>query len=199
MISQTFSDLGFRGGIDPKTAENGSDQGFLKIPFGKMVSEQGKSLFGKVDTVDTILTMPFVRDDGGRATAGFVGTAEGDCVTRAIAIATRSPYRGIYDELNRRTKSLRQRGDRSGARTGIPRKVYEPFLFELGWLWTSAMHIGSGCTTHLRHGELPEIPVIARCSKHLTAVMYGVIHDIYDPSRDGTRCVYGWYEPGANA
>lgn len=42
---------------------------------------------------------PFVVDDGGRAMAGFIGYA-GDCVTRAIAIATGLPYRQVYDDLN---------------------------------------------------------------------------------------------------
>ena len=33
-----------------------------------------------------------------------------------------------------------------------------------------------------------------RLSKHITAVVNGVIHDTYDPSRGGSRCVYGvWY------
>jgi len=29
--------------------------------------------------------------------------------------------------------------------------------------------------------------------RHLTAVIDGVIHDTHDPSRDGTRSVYGYY------
>jgi hypothetical protein len=37
----------------------------------------------------------WVYDDGGRAVAGFKGTAE-DCVTRAIAIATAMDYRTVY-------------------------------------------------------------------------------------------------------
>ena len=31
-------------------------------------------------------------------------------------------------------------------------------------------------------------------SKHITAVVDGVIHDTFDPSRDGTRCVYGYWQ-----
>jgi len=30
-------------------------------------------------------------------------------------------------------------------------------------------------------------------SRHLTTVIDGVIYDTYDPSREGTRCVYGYY------
>ena len=42
--------------------------------------------------------------DGGRATAGYKGDA-GDCVTRAIAIATEIPYQEVYDGLNALAKS----------------------------------------------------------------------------------------------
>jgi hypothetical protein len=30
----------------------------------------------------------------------------------------------------------------------------------------------------------------------METVIDGVIHDLYDPSRDGTRCVYGYYQKG---
>ena len=45
----------------------------------------------------------YIYDDGGRAAAGFKGTT-GDCVTRAIAIATGKPYREVYDALNELAK-----------------------------------------------------------------------------------------------
>jgi hypothetical protein len=35
--------------------------------------------------------------------------------------------------------------------------------------WTLTMHIGSGCTTHLRRGELPGGRLIVSTSRHLTA------------------------------
>jgi hypothetical protein len=41
----------------------------------------------------------WVYDDGGRAVAGFKGTAE-DCVTRAIAIATAMDYRTVYKMIH---------------------------------------------------------------------------------------------------
>lgn len=44
--------------------------------------------------------MDFVWNDGGRAASGFVGLA-GDCATRAIAIATGTAYRDVYDKLGR--------------------------------------------------------------------------------------------------
>jgi hypothetical protein len=60
------------------------------------------------------------------------------------------------------------------------------------------MHIGSGCTVHLRAGELPEGPLVASLSRHLVAVVDGVIRDTHNPDRDGTPCVYGYWQPEAS-
>ena len=57
------------------------------------------------------------------------------------------------------------------------------------------MQIGSGCTVHLRADELPPGRLVVSVSKHLTAVIDGVIHDTHDCSRRGTRCVYGYWQP----
>lgn len=149
----------------------------------------------------------WVEDDGGRAAAGFTGTA-GDCVTRAIAIATRLPYRQVYDALHaqalddprNRARLQRRYGHtarrHASPRTGVPRQVYDPYLKHLGWIWTPTMKFGQGCTVHLRADQLPQGRLIVRVSKHLCAVIDGVIHDTHDPSRGGTRCVYGyWSQP----
>lgn len=139
----------------------------------------------------------WVWDDGGREAAGFKGKA-GDCVTRSIAIATGLPYRHVYDELMARTAALPRRRSgsrRYSARTGVPIKVIRRYLEELGWSWTPTMFIGSGCQVHLRADELPGGVLIANCSKHLVAVVDGVVHDTHDPSRGGTRCVYGYWQP----
>jgi len=138
----------------------------------------------------SVTEMMFVYDDGGRRVAGFQGAA-GDCVTRAIAITTERPYSEVYDAL---AAHMRDLGKPRSARNGIPRKVYEDYLGACGWRWFPTMHIGSGCTTHLRSDELPAGRIIARLSKHVCAVIDGVIHDTHDPSRDGTRCVYGYFK-----
>jgi hypothetical protein len=137
-------------------------------------------------------------DDGGRMAVGFKGST-GDCVTRAVAIALELPYQQVYDQLNELAPQIEQRR-RSGkkassARNGVARPVYERFLREHGWSFTPTMRIGSGCTVHLAENELPTGRLIARVSKHLCAVIDGVIHDTHDPCRDGTRCVYGFYSP----
>jgi hypothetical protein len=142
-------------------------------------------------------TMQWIHNDGGRSAAGFRGEA-GDCVTRAIAIATGKPYCEVYAALNelaqRERRGKRKRG-RSNARTGVYKTTYRKYLDSLGWTWVPTMQIGQGCKVHLRDGELPAGRLIVCVSRHIVAVIDGVIHDTHDPSRDGTRCVYGYFIP----
>lgn len=146
-------------------------------------------------------TIRFVINDGGRADAGINEKATGDCVTRAIAIATQTPYKEVRDDLNEIAKRERPRGrtKRSNARTGVHKYTYNKYLASIGWEWVPTMGIGSGCKVHLRADELPKGRIIVRLSRHLAAVIDGVLHDTHDCSRCGTRCVYGyWIEPKDN-
>lgn len=141
--------------------------------------------------------MKFTYNDGGRAAAGFKGQT-GDCVCRSIAIASELPYQHIYDWLNGTAtdwnKRRAKRGRRlSSARTGVHKEVYGRVLEALGFKWTPTMHIGSGCTVHLRADELPSGRLVVNVSKHLVAVIDGVVHDTFDDQRNGTRCVYGYW------
>jgi len=139
----------------------------------------------------------FVCDDGGRAEAGHAGKA-GDCVTRAIAIATGKPYREVYDAINglaaNERSSRQRRGRRSSARNGVFKQTYRRYLDRIGWRFTPTMGIGTGCQVHLRGDELPTGRLIVALSRHLTVVIDGVIRDTHDPSRGGTRCVYGYFK-----
>lgn len=155
--------------------------------------------------------MKHVYDDGGREAAGYKGHT-GDCVVRAIVIATEKPYQEVYDAINVAAQSER-RGKRkrgkSTARNGVYKGTYRKYLATLGWKFTPTMSIGSGCKVHLHDGELPSGRLIVVVSKHLTAVIDGVIHDTFDPQRttvifenDGgrrisRRCVYGYFSKGA--
>lgn len=136
-------------------------------------------------------------NDGGRAAAGYKGTAD-DCVVRAIAIATGMEYRDVYETLLIWIDEQYPVGHvhRRTPRNGVYRKTYDAMLTNLDWTWRPTMGIGTGCTVHLRDGELPDNgDLIVKLSRHLVAVVDGVIHDTADPSRGGTRCVYGyWYK-----
>ena len=144
--------------------------------------------------------MKFHFNDGGRIAAGYKGSA-GDCVVRSVAIATGLPYQEIYDQVNKlsaRERTGKRKRGTSNARSGVHKSTIKWLMESLGWQWTPTMQIGSGCTVHLRAAELPSGRLVVSVSKHLTAVIDGVIHDAHDCSRRGTRCVYGyWQKAGA--
>ena len=143
--------------------------------------------------------MKYVNHDGGRQDAGFKGTA-GDCVCRSIAIVSKRPYAEVYKELaegnakQRKGKAGAASGKRS-ARNGIytTRKWFKEYMQANGFEWVPTMQVGQGCTTHLSSNELPAGRLVVSVSRHFTAVIDGVIYDTHDPSRDGKRCVYGYW------
>lgn len=145
--------------------------------------------------------MSYQFDDGGRAAAGFRGDA-GDCVARAIAIASGLPYREVYDRLaagnatQRRTR--RSKASTAGKRTArsginVKRQWFRDYMESLGFRWTPTMAIGGGCRVHLDPVELPSGRLVVAVSKHYCAVVDGVIRDTHDPTRGGRRCVYGYW------
>ena len=142
----------------------------------------------------------FKFNDGGRSNY-FKGKG-GDCVTRAIAIATGKDYKEVYDVLaegNAKQRKGKREGSKAGKRTALrgintKRKWFQDYMKNLGFKWVSVMGIGTGCTTHLKSDELPKGKIICSVSKHYTAVIDGVINDTFDPSRNGTRCVYGYWQ-----
>lgn len=140
----------------------------------------------------------FKYNDGGRADAGYKGYA-GDCVCRAVAIAAQLPYAEVYARLSegnaKQRKTKGEKKNAKSARNGIStdRKWFKDYMSELGFKWVPTMQIGSGCKVHLTADELPSGRIICSVSRHYTAVVDGVINDTHDPSRDGSRCVYGYW------
>lgn len=138
--------------------------------------------------------MKWMYSDGGRSNY-FKAEQVGDCVTRAIAIATGKDYKEVYDAINALAKQEREskRRKRSSSRNGVRKDTWKKYLDSLGWVWHPTMQIGQGCKVHLREDELPDGVLIVSVSRHLTCVIDGCIFDTYDCSRDGNRCVYGYY------
>ena len=134
----------------------------------------------------------FQYNDGGRSAAGYRGRVR-DCATRAIAIATGLSYQEIYRALAEEAAAEADARRRNHPRTGLRKDTVKRYLRRLGWRWTPTMHIGSGCQVHLRGGELPAGRLIVAVSKHVCAVIDGVLHDTHDCSRGGRRCVYGYW------
>lgn len=128
----------------------------------------------------------FQYDDGGREAAGFKGEA-GDCVARAVAIASGRPYAEVYAALaagtgSQRASSRTPKRSRS-ARNGVNvrRKWFRDYMARLGFRWVPTMQIGSGCRVHLNAAELPAGRLVVSVSKHYTTMIDGVIHDTHDP------------------
>jgi len=143
--------------------------------------------------------MRFEYSDGGRKAAGRIGDT-GDCVCRAICNATGRPYMEVYNALaegnGMQRKSKHDRGERKRTASDgidVKRKWFKDYMHSLGFSWTPTMKIGQGCKVHLREDELPKGSLVVNVSRHYTCVKDGVLFDTHDCSRDGTRCVYGYW------
>lgn len=131
--------------------------------------------------------MEYKYNDGGRSKY-FKALKVRDCVTRAIAITSGRDYKEVYELVHKATGKT--------ARNGVFTKSvkFKRLMAELGYTWTSCMGIGTGCTTHLKEGEIPMTGrIICLVSGHWAAVVDGVLNDNHDCSKGGTRCVYGYW------
>ena len=125
-------------------------------------------------------------NDGGR-NKYFKACGVGDCVTRAIAIATDKDYKEVYDEISKVVGYT--------PRNGVYNKHIKKVIEHFGGVWHPCMSVGTGCKVHLSDGEVPmQGRIICKLSHHLVAVIDGVINDTFDASRNGTRCVYGYWK-----
>jgi hypothetical protein len=154
----------------------------------------------QLDVFKSPVRCEFVEDDGGRAAAGYA-EATGDCVARAITIATGKLYAEVFEALKaehaRYVKRLRpgsydalyeQRRRSEPIENGCREKVSGPYLRSLGWHYTRIReHL---C---LRAGALPSGRLIVNLDNHYVAVIDGVIHDTYDSGRAGKRPVMGYW------
>lgn len=142
--------------------------------------------------------MRIILTDGGRKAAGFEGKA-GDCVARAVAVASGQPYADVYRALaagsgaERVMRGKKRKGATASHGIHTGRVWFKRYMTSLGFRWVATMGIGTGCTVHLRAEELPPGRLVVDVSKHCTAVVDGVVHDTHDPTRGGTRCVYGYW------
>ena len=143
------------------------------------------------------MTTPYQYNDGGRTAAGYQGHT-GDCVCRAISIAARLPYQDVYalitEYSNGERTGKRKRGV-SSARSGVFKHTQKKIMERIGATWTPFMGIGTGCKVHVRASELPSTGrYVLSLSGHWAAWIDGVLHDTHDCSREGMRCVYGYWK-----
>ena len=113
--------------------------------------------------------MDFIWDDGGRAACGYVGLT-GDCVPRAIAIATGALYRDVYEKLGIVSEK--------SPRHGVPTETAAAYLAERYWQRTIEVD------RPFSVGELPNGVVIVHIAKsnarsqHFCTLIDRVVHDI---------------------
>ena len=154
----------------------------------------------------------WVKDDGGRRGSIPRGRKDevGDCVARAIAIATEKPYREVHDALIATAVRVAAEGKGDWAKWakrkgrfrafhadhGVPTEVSDIYLAALGWKYTSTKKLPRGKGIRLRADELPGGRLIVDLRRHYTAVIDGVIHDTQDCSEEGRRRIRGyWSKP----
>jgi hypothetical protein len=128
----------------------------------------------------------FLRNDGGRAVAGYKGTT-GDCGVRAIAIGTGKSYGEVYyalqaiqDVFHRKHEHKRKLKARQRyVRNGVWKEVADEYLTSLGWRWIALASIG---------GEVVRVQDVARLypnsimrlARHFSAMVDGVNHDTWE-------------------
>jgi len=133
----------------------------------------------------------FVKTDGGRKDAGFRGNFSGDCVIRAVAIASKIPYKQVYNDFKIMTANRLGYTPEDGILTY--KKAFKQYMVDIGFTWNITCRIGSRERTHMNPKELPKGRLVLSLSKHYTCVIDHVIHDTYDPSNGGKRMVYGFW------
>lgn len=129
-------------------------------------------------------------NDGGRARAGLSGST-GDCVARAIAIATNMPYEIVCDMIDKAAQA-ESRKRKSQSQKGVFPPTTRALLVALGWEYVELRYTGK--RTFLRASQLPAGTLIISIVDHVTVMIDGVIHDSWDCSLGGNRHVRGYWQ-----
>jgi Protein of unknown function (DUF2786) len=128
--------------------------------------------------------MKYVFNDGGLAATKH--NEINDCACRAIAIATERPYHEIWAAFK---TLLETEGPRRA--NGVDESVQHKLMESLGWTWVRTPK------AHLREDDLPPGRLVVCIRGHSVAVVNGVVHDTFNPSRKKNGkppLVYGYYK-----
>jgi hypothetical protein len=139
------------------------------------------------------------KTDGGRSAARYEGSA-GDCGARAVSIATGKPYAEVFGALQAAYAKYIKRHPRSWLAKRDSRRRTEPiengcapqvmrsYMQSIGWQYTEPKeHL------FLRADMLPKGRLVVAISRHLVAVIDGVIHDTHDCGGAGRVTVEGYW------
>lgn len=133
--------------------------------------------------------MEYIYDDGGRSRY-FKGVT-GDCVCRAVAIASGRDYKEVYDLIF----STMGVSPRYGVNTRTAK--FKRMMETLGFRWTATSGIGSHQAVHFIQGELPEGRMVCSVNGHWVAVVDNRVRDVFDcrlNSFGENRRVYGYWK-----
>ena len=120
----------------------------------------------------------FQYTDGGRSKY-YTLKDVGDCVVRAIAVATDRDYKEVVEDTWKFSRKY-----------GCPinwKDVYVPYLESIGWEKVSSPKFKG---KKAKAKDLPKGRYIMRQANHLSALVDGVIHDIWDTSNKMVYCYY---------
>lgn len=128
--------------------------------------------------------MNWVYDDGGRIAAGLKPhhlqkRLAGDCVIRAMAIVCQYDYTILRLTCNEIVRQVGHCGLYNST-LGYPRYVYGRLLRHYGYRYFSTYGTGVSRVRHFADREQFPHNYILACPRHLTAVMEGDLHDIWD-------------------
>ena len=135
--------------------------------------------------------MKYKYNDGGRKWAGYRGQG-GDCVVRAIAIATNQHYRNVRREMDAMAKEMTG-GLRPSCANGTPEPVSYKYLTDRGWnlVLTRGQYLK----------DLPKSGTFIVClatRRHDVAVINGTAHDTWNctttrRTKNGSPTMKGYY------
>lgn len=147
--------------------------------------------------------MKFIYDDGGREQSILQGHGDsigfqknvGDCVCRAIAIATETSYEIVYSGLIAFVNRSRRK---CGVDDGLYDAVIEPYMQRHAPTWkrTKTRFFGRPCPI-LCAEDLPKVDrLIVMTRNHCVAVIGGVLHDTFDCGKQ-LRFVHSYWRQAA--
>ena len=132
--------------------------------------------------------MKFQYTDGGRSLAGYTGKT-GDCVVRALTLATGSSYMNMYQFVNSTSKAFEShRRAKSSNVHGVYESSVRGIMKVMKFKWTAK-----------RVGAMLKIPTkgsyIVSIQGHVCAVVNGIILDTHNAlTPDNLRYGYGYWK-----
>ena len=132
--------------------------------------------------------MEYIYNDGG--TSKYFKGKAGDCVCRAISIASNRDYKEVYDSLKKALGT-----PRNGVFT--KNKAFKDWMVANGFVWTPCSGIGVKTSVHFIEGELPKGRLVCSVAKHYVAVVDDKVYDTWDSrynSFNEVRRIYGYWE-----